>query len=97
MKRGRDESDEPEIIQNGESRANAVSEHPRKIQAADEEDSDLDEPVQPLRRASQVRKGHECPYLDTVSRQVTCTTQLSFASETGFAGALECLDVCEKY
>jgi len=35
-----------------------------------DDDDDDDLPVLPARRRAQVRKGFECPYLDTISRQV---------------------------
>ncbi len=71
MKRGRDDLEDEELHQNGASIMDQTSKQSRReVQPAGDDDSDLDEPVQPLRRASQVRKGHECPYLDTVSRQV---------------------------
>lgn len=74
MKRGRDEQDDEDYYQNGTSTTDQGSEQPSKLETADLDDDDLDLPVQPAKRASQIRKGHECPYLDTVSRQASCTT-----------------------
>ncbi|CAL8469242.1 g8783 [Coccomyxa elongata] len=69
MKRGRDEFDADDAHQNGTSEAEQTSEHPSKSHAVDQGDEDLDQPVQPVRRAAQVKKGNECPYLDTVTKQ----------------------------
>ena len=44
--------------------------HPLPVQAEDEEDGDLYAPVMPQPQRMRVRKGTECPYLDTISRQV---------------------------
>ena len=44
--------------------------HPVPGQAEEEEDEDLDAPVMPQPQRMRVRKGTECPYLDTISRQV---------------------------
>ncbi len=70
MKRGRDEFDADDAHQNGTSEAEQTSEYPSKSHAVDQGDEDLDQPVQPVRRAAQVKKGNECPYLDTVTKQV---------------------------
>ena len=45
--------------------------HPGPVQAEEEEDEDLYAPVMPQPQRMRVRKGTECPYLDTISRQVT--------------------------
>lgn len=43
----------------------------RKARTAPSDDDDLDAPVSAAsRRTVSVKKGSECPYLDTVSRQV---------------------------
>lgn len=44
--------------------------HPVPVQADEEEDEDLYAPVMPQPQRMRVRKGTECPYLDTISRQV---------------------------
>ena len=77
MKRGRDEFDENDTHQNGTSEAEQASEHRSTTHAVDQDDDDLDQPVQPIRRAAQVKKGNECPYLDTVTKQVSAITALS--------------------
>lgn len=59
MKREADEKDDLE--QEDEKRARTVP----------SDDEDLDAPVSAAsRRTASVKKGSECPYLDTVSRQV---------------------------
>ena len=43
----------------------------KRARAAPSDDDDLDAPVSAAsRRTASVKKGSECPYLDTVSRQV---------------------------
>ena len=36
----------------------------------EEEEDEVDEYAKPQRRGTAVKKGSECPYLDTISRQV---------------------------
>jgi hypothetical protein len=43
----------------------------------DEEDDERDEFVMPKRRGAAVKKGSECPYLDTISRQVGINAPLN--------------------
>lgn len=62
MKRAADEDDDIKQEEPGK-KARTV--------ASDDEDDDLDAPVSgATKRAGGVKKGSECPYLDTVSRQV---------------------------
>lgn len=65
MKREADENDDLE------------QEADKRARRAPSDDDDLDAPVSAAsRRTASVKKGSECPYLDTVSRQV-CTSPCS--------------------
>ena len=70
MKRGRDEL---EAGDDGEGQPEqTVAQEPAAAAAAQEEESDDDKPlVANYKMSHSVRKGAECPYLDTISRQVT--------------------------
>ena len=70
MKRGIESVDH--TGQNGASTSQEEGAGPQaKVQVTSWDDDD-DQPVlQPTRKGSQVRRGSECPYLDTVSRQVS--------------------------
>jgi hypothetical protein len=71
---------EPDSLNNGtdadeqdQQAAAAAKQEPKQEQQADcEDDDDSDAPIQlPVSTTrSAVRKGHECPYLDTILRQV---------------------------
>lgn len=73
MKRPREEEDEGNGAQQEAAAAEAGQEEPGSnggaaVQAQDEED---DKPLLANYKMSRsVKKGHECPYLDTISRQV---------------------------
>ena len=69
MKRGAEVLDEVDGDSNG-AQTPGEGIHRNKVQAFSDEDDDDLPVLQAGKRASQVRKGHECPYLDTVSRQV---------------------------
>ena len=66
----REAPDEDETAEHTE--LNGSAKRPRSEPAEDDdEDDDLDAPVGGAGlRGGGVRKGHECPYLDTISRQV---------------------------
>ena len=69
MKRGRDEL---EAGDDGEAQPEqAVAQEPAAAAGAPEEEDDDDKPLLSNYKMSRsVRKGAECPYLDTISRQV---------------------------
>ena len=69
MKRGRDEL---EAGDDGEGQPEqAVAQEPAAAAGAQEEEDDDDKPLLASYKMSHsVRKGAECPYLDTISRQV---------------------------
>ena len=70
MKRGADALDERDAQSNGAGNPKDQDAHRSKVQAVSDEDDDDLPVLQAGKKASLVRKGHECPYLDTVSRQV---------------------------
>lgn len=68
MKRSREDDDE--TFENSASQHNSSAAISNKRQEVDDLEDDNEPVLKPGRRGSAVRKGHECPYLDTVSRQV---------------------------
>ena len=65
----RDAPDDDENVEHAEH--NGGVKRARSSEPADNDDDDLDAPVGGSGpRGGGVRKGYECPYLDTISRQV---------------------------
>ena len=74
-----DDEDAKQTEQNGSAK------RARSEPADDDEDDDLDAPVGGGgHKGGGVKKGHECPYLDTISRQVRpeCHRELSSTTAT---------------
>ena len=70
----------------------AKQEQPLEVKIEEDEDDNL--PFQPQKARGIVKKGSECPYLDTVSRQVGDVT---FKPSVFLGWLLICATVCRSF